>query len=195
MSKRKSKIHTALKGIKTVAAVLVAVLVLLELFIIGLSAFGGAEAVSSLPVYIMEVQSDSMAPKLLKGDSILCTTAPFEDVKVGDIITFYGNGDFITHEVVAVNSDQTITTKGLMNNYTDGKISKELYVGTMLFKLPLHSLFLRTTKTAVGKMVFVVAVLVLVFGYPFIKWCLFRIADKCEKKKMISKKEGGKQKP
>ncbi len=178
-----NKKRTVLKRIKTALVIFVAVLVLLELLVICLSAFGGPEAVSALPVYIMEVQSDSMAPKLLEGDSILSVNTPFEKITVGDIITFYNNGDFITHEVVEVNPDNTLITKGLMNSYTDGIITEELYVGKVLFKLPLHSMFLKITETTEGKLVFIATVLVLIFGYPAIKWCLLKLASRNDNKK------------
>ncbi len=156
----------SLKILKYAICFVLIFVVLFELTVLGVKIFGGESAVSKLPFYIWEIESDSMYPRLKRGDCILGADIPFEKLKTGDIITYAVSGEWVTHEVISVNSDATVTTKGLSNSYADGKISKNEYVGRMLIKLPILSSFMRLTETVWGKVIWILLVLLLCFGYP-----------------------------
>ncbi len=151
---------------RKVAGWLLAVLILFELLVLGLRLVGGEQAVAKLPVYIWKVTSDSMYPKIKSGTCILCVDVPFKWLDKGDVITYESNGDWITHEIVRVNEDGTVTTKGRANSYEDGKISEQEYVGKMVFRLPFFSTFLTLTESLAGKVIFIAIVLLACFGYP-----------------------------
>jgi len=107
---------------------------------IGLQAYFGAVN----PFYV--VSSGSMYPQLAMYDIIVITGhAPFEDVKVGDIIVFDRPKDHdkvIVHRVVAVVDDdpKTLRTKGDNNQAsipgTDFPITEQEYVGTVVHVIP-----------------------------------------------------------
>ena len=107
---------------------------------IGLQAYFGA----TNPFYV--VSSGSMYPQLAMYDIIVITGhAPFEGVKVGDIIVFDRPKDHdkvIVHRVVAVIDDdpKTLRTKGDNNQAsipgTDFPITEQEYVGTVVHVIP-----------------------------------------------------------
>ena len=107
---------------------------------IGLQAYFGAVN----PFYV--VSSGSMYPQLAMYDIIVITGhAPFENVKVGDIIVFDRPKDHdkvIVHRVVAVIDDdpKTLRTKGDNNQNsivgTDYPITEEEYKGTVIHVIP-----------------------------------------------------------
>ena len=107
---------------------------------IGLQAYFGA----ANPFYV--VSSGSMYPQLAMYDIIVITGhAPFEGVKVGDIIVFDRPKDHdkvIVHRVVAVIDDdpKTLRTKGDNNQAsipgTDFPITEKEYIGTVVHVVP-----------------------------------------------------------
>ncbi len=143
-----------------------AVILALELFVLGLRLFGGEKAVADLPVYILEITSDSMYPRLKTGDCVICADVPFEQLKVGDMISFSNTGELVTHEIIRVNDNGTVTTKGSRNTYDDGEISESYYVGKVVANPPFLSVFLGITSTWGGKIMMIALILVLCYGYP-----------------------------
>jgi len=107
---------------------------------IGLTAYFGAQN----PFYV--VSSGSMYPELAMHDIIVISGhAPFEDVRIGDIIVFDRPKDHdkvIVHRVVAVVDDDPLTlrTKGDNNQNsivgTDYPITEEEYKGTVIHVIP-----------------------------------------------------------
>ena len=107
---------------------------------IGLTAYFGAQN----PFYV--VSSGSMYPELAMHDIIVISGhAPFEDVRIGDIIVFDRPKDHdkvIVHRVVAYVDDDPLTlrTKGDNNQNsivgTDYHITEEEYKGTVVHVIP-----------------------------------------------------------
>jgi len=107
---------------------------------IGLTAYFGAQN----PFYV--VSSGSMYPELAMHDIIVISGhAPFEDVRIGDIIVFDRPKDHdkvIVHRVVADVDDDPLTlrTKGDNNQNsivgTDYPITEEEYKGTVIHVVP-----------------------------------------------------------
>ena len=107
---------------------------------IGLTAYFGAQN----PFYV--VSSGSMYPELAMHDIIVISGhAPFEDVRIGDIIVFDRPKDHdkvIVHRVVAYVDDDPLTlrTKGDNNQNsivgTDYPITAEEYKGTVIHVIP-----------------------------------------------------------
>ena len=67
----------------------------------------------------MVVVSGSMEPSYMKG-SLLYVKEGAGGIQTGDAITFYRNGELVTHRVVEINTDEkTYTTKGDANQVND----------------------------------------------------------------------------
>ena len=79
------------------------------------------------------VATGSMQPTLDINDIIIVKIT--EDVKVGDIITYREENDFITHRVISNNKD-TFVTKGDYNNTEDNPIDTSKIVGKLVCKVP-----------------------------------------------------------
>lgn len=106
----------------------------------------------------MIVLTDSMYPGIQSGDLIICHTEDPENVKVGDVISFFdpaGNGStVVTHRVTEITTDESgglaWVTKGDANNTEDSNIvPAENLAGVYSFRI--HNLgsvaiFMQTTK-------------------------------------------------
>ena len=104
----------------------------------------------------MVVVSGSMEPSYMKGSLLYVKEG------VGDVITFYRNGELVTHRVVEINTDEkTYTTKGDANQVNDVQpVAWSDVVGVPVFDIPVlgyPASFLGTTQ---GKFVFIVLLII-----------------------------------
>ena len=75
------------------------------------------------------VLSESMEPTLKKGSLIYYESIDKEKIKIGDIITFSANNEFISHRIVSI-ADDLYETKGDANDVSDAvKIKYENIYG------------------------------------------------------------------
>ena len=82
---------------------------------------------------LFSVATGSMQPTLNINDIIIVKIT--DDVKVGDIITYREENDFITHRVIS-NNKETFVTKGDYNNTEDNPIDTSKIVGKLVCKIP-----------------------------------------------------------
>ena len=77
---------------------------------------------------------------------------PYEQVQIGDIITFRTNEDIrITHRVTAI-SDGAYITKGDANNVEDPPVTSEEYIGKTVLVLPKTGIIIMYLHTRAGKL-------------------------------------------
>jgi len=126
----------------------------------------------------MIVLTDSMYPYIHSGDLIFCRSVEVEDVKVGDVISFFdpaGNGtSVVTHRVTEITATEdgklAWKTKGDANNIADAApVPAENLVGvyrSRLAGLGSVAMFMQTTA---GLIVCVVLPLILIVGYDLIR--------------------------
>lgn len=79
---------------------------------------------------LFEVISGSMSPTINVNDLIVVRIT--DNIKNNDIITYYSDGDFITHRVINIQDDYIIT-KGDANNSDDVMITHDMVVGKVIF--------------------------------------------------------------
>ncbi|MBQ9745784.1 MAG: signal peptidase I [Clostridia bacterium] len=132
--------------------------------------FGGI-----LPLIVL---TDSMYPDIKSGELIFCQKIDAEDVKEGDVISFFdpaGNGtSVVTHKVMSIEgegAERSFITKGINNNTEDKTpVPAENLVGKYVdFRIPGAgnvALFMQTTT---GLIVCVFLPLVLLVGYDIIR--------------------------
>lgn len=84
------------------------------------------------------VVSGSMAPIIPTGSLIYVKEVSIDDVKINDVITFYGKqGSIVTHRIQQIDKDG-IVTKGDANEDIDlMKVRKSQLIGKVLFSIPL----------------------------------------------------------
>ncbi len=76
-----------------------------------------------------EVISGSMSPTIEKWDLILIKQK--DNYEVGDVVSFYNDGAYITHRIVEKNNE-TYITKGDANNTVDSPITKDKIAGKVV---------------------------------------------------------------
>lgn len=128
------------------------------------------------------VLTDSMSGTIESGDLIICKNVKAENIKAGDIISFFDpvstSGAVVTHRVVEViqDGDGTLSfrTKGDANN-TEDKISvpAENLVGGYVFRLAGMGNVAMFMQTTPGLIVCVVVPLILLVGYDVLRRKLY----------------------
>ncbi len=108
------------------------------------------------------VSSDSMAPRLNKGDVVFVKPIPFDELKKGDIVTIefkIGDGTTYTHRIKSIDYDKKeIKTAGDKTGVEDMEGAEESQIrGKVWFSLPLlgYMSLILTNKTYVAVIVLV----------------------------------------
>lgn len=125
----------------------------------------------------MIVLTDSMYPEIASGDLILCVTVEPEDVKVGDVISFFdpmGSGTaVVTHRVLEImeqNGELSFRTKGDNNNAEDQvAVPEKNLVGLYQSRIPGAGNIAMFMQTTPGLIVCVVLPIVLLVGYDVLR--------------------------
>ena len=133
-------------------------------------------------VNVYEVVTSSMAPELPVGSVVYVQTCKADEVKVGDIISFYVGTDeenIISHRVVEINVDEQgtffFTTKGDANSDIDSvPIDIKHLVGKVIFKINNVSWLVRLFDTSTG--------IIILIGLILISLCLNIASDLINKK-------------
>ena len=125
----------------------------------------------------MIVLTDSMSPYIDSGDLIVDKSVKIDDVKVGDVISFFdpdGNGtSVVTHRVVEIlneNGKISFRTKGDFNNTEDKTpVPSSNLVGRYLFKIKGAGNVAMWLQTTPGLIVCVGVPVVLLVTYELIR--------------------------
>lgn len=144
-----------------------------------IKSYTNKDAVPSIGGYLpMIVLTDSMYPEIQSGDLVVCHTEDAENVKVGDIISFFdpaGNGtSVVTHRVAEITTDEkgglAWVTKGDANNANDDAIvPAEKLVGVYQHRfsgLGNVAMFMQTTQ---GLIICVICPIILLVAYDVIR--------------------------
>ena len=133
-------------------------------------------------VNVYEVVTSSMAPELPVGSVVYVQTCKADEVKVGDIISFYVGTDeenIISHRVVEINVDEQgdffFITKGDANSDIDSmQVDVKHFVGKVKFKINNISWLVRLFDTSTG--------IIILIGLIIISLCLNIASDLINKK-------------
>lgn len=106
------------------------------------------------------VLSGSMEDQIKTGAIAYADTrAKVEDVKVGDVIVFKVDKEYVTHRVVSINEDNTFTTKGDANETEDlAPVKFEDFGGQTIFSIPYLGYLLSKIQTRTG--IFIISLIV-----------------------------------
>ncbi len=114
------------------------------------------------------IVSGSMEPTIQKGDAIIVKEVPQEEIKEGDIISFWEENAIITHRVKKITQDQEIilyTTKGDNNNTEDKKkVTYQQIEGKYQFKLKHFGILTQMIKSKIT-LCFLIVLLILLYRY------------------------------
>lgn len=154
------------KVFKIISWVLSAILIVLAVFIL---VFGTISIKNNKPMKIFGysyavVATESMTGTINKGDIVVISDFPYEDIKKDDIICFYNpniNGMTVTHRVTEV-TEEGFKTKGDYNPSSDSwTITEDEFIG----KIVNYGPCLGIGKLIMNGRVFLFIVLIAIFGY------------------------------
>lgn len=83
-------------------------------------------------VRLLSVQSGSMSPAIEAGDAVLVRPIAEDELRIGDIVSFYSllePGIVVTHRVVSIDSTGQVTTRGDSNADEDPVLDPTMLVG------------------------------------------------------------------
>lgn len=90
--------------------------------------------------YAIAVASGSMEPNISKGD-VVVVDKEFNNLVIGDILAYKYNDKIVVHriyKIIEADEEYFIYTKGDANNsYDKYKITKDMFIGIVKFKIPL----------------------------------------------------------
>lgn len=119
-------------------------------------------------IYGMEMKAvltGSMEPELPVGSLLMITPVSYEDIEIGDDITFVRDEKLtlVTHRVIAKdNETRQLTTQGIANNVSDNPTKYENVVGKVVYHIPYLGYLVIMTSTLKGKIIAVIIIAALV---------------------------------
>ena len=169
--------HKILSVIGTILCVLLIPILAINVTLIAKS-YMNAEEVPSIGGWLpLIVLTDSMYPEIHSGDLIICHTEDAENIKVGDVISFFdpaGNGtSIVTHRVTEVTTEGgelAFRTKGDANNVEDSMpVPADKLVAVYRNRIPNMGNVAMFMQTTTGLIVCVVCPILLLVGYDMIR--------------------------
>lgn len=169
--------HKILNIVGTILCVILIPILAINVTLIAKSYINTEEVPSIGGILPLIVLTDSMYPEIHSGDLIICHTEDAEDIKVGDVISFFdpaGNGtSIVTHRVTEVTTEDgelAFRTKGDANNVEDAMlVPADKLVAVYQNRIPSMgnvAMFMQTTQ---GLIICVVCPILLLVGYDMIR--------------------------
>ncbi|MGN0536804.1 MAG: signal peptidase I [Acutalibacteraceae bacterium] len=116
-------------------------------------------------VEMKAVLTGSMEPELSVGSLLIITPTEYEDINIGNDITFVRdkNMTLVTHRVIAKDDEnKQITTQGIANNTPDAPTSYDNVVGKVSFSIPYLGYIIIWTSDLKGKIIVCIIIAALV---------------------------------
>ena len=140
------------KIFKVVSYVMFGMIICLSLFVLTLRFLGESPSIFGYSCYYVLTQS--MEPEIMAGEMILGKTTEYEDLKVGDVITYMGEsgaltGKIITHKIIEINGDR-ITTQGVANDIPDPTIGPDQILSKYVGTIPLAGKIFSVINSKLG---------------------------------------------
>ena len=169
--------HKILSVIGTTLCVILIPILAINVTLIAKSYMNTEEVPSIGGILPLIVLTDSMYPEIHSGDLIICHTEDAENVKEGDIISFFdpaGNGtSIVTHRVTEVTTEGgelAFRTKGDANNVEDSMpVPADKLVAVYRNRIPNMGNVAMFMQTTTGLIVCVVCPILLLVGYDMIR--------------------------
>lgn len=169
--------HKIMTVVGTVICIILLPVLLINITLI-IKSYINADEVPSVGGYLpLIVLTDSMYPEIESGDLIICHTIEGNEVKVGDVISYFdpaGNGtSIVTHRVTEISNENgglAFRTKGDANNVEDSLLVPEKsLVGIYKSRIAGAGNVAMFMQTSTGLIVCVVLPLILLVGYDVIR--------------------------
>lgn len=116
-------------------------------------------------IQINAVATGSMEPDLPVGSLIFVKAVNYDDIAIGDDITFAkGEGSILVTHRVIYKSEQTkaLITQGIANNVADSQINYNDVKGKVIFSIPFIGYIILFVNTLIGKIVCITIVIAII---------------------------------
>ncbi len=163
------------KILKWIGNIIIAIL-LIMVIISGYSMLTTRNNPSKVPSIIgfkpLAVLSGSMRPVLQPGDMVVVKNTNYEDIEIGDVITYRVNSNtLVTHRVIEIVEDNKkilFKTQGDANNVEDSKlVSTEQLIGVMAFNIPKGGYVANFIRSPKGFILLILVPLIFLVGGEF----------------------------
>lgn len=198
MEKEKSSLtHNIFTVIGTVLCVILIPILIINLTLIVKSFVNKDEVPSIGGIFPLIVLTDSMYPEIEAGDLIINKTLEPEEVRVGDVISFFdpaGNGStIVTHRVIEITTEDgaiAFRTKGDFNNTEDKlPVTADDLVGIYTNRIPGAGNVAMFMQTTTGLIVCVVLPIVLLVAYDVIRRRIYEKNKKADTDALLAELE------
>ncbi len=126
------------------------------------------------------IQTGSMGSAIPRGSLVFCKQVPFEEINLGDVVTFHSDdgSEFFTHRVVDVDTkNQMFTTKGDANEDIDPSPTSYYFAhGKVNFSIPLVGYAAEFVNSTLGK---------IIIGAVYLAWIAVEIEIFIMKRKRV----------
>lgn len=134
-------------------------------------------------VVVSESMEGTQDGRIDKGDLILVKDIDYDELKIGDVITFRANnGDLVTHRIIRVDDEGNFVTKGdnPLNDEDKPSLTEDRFIGIVTGRIPKIGDFALFLQTTWGMALFV--------GVPLIAFILYDVI----RRQLYAKKDGDK---
>lgn len=183
---QEKKINPVLKVFGLVLKIMFYVFIIAFVLVVILQRISG-NSFSIFGYRMFNVVSGSMEPKYNIGDVLISKDVEADQIKVGDVISYFGqSGSFadkvVTHEVVSIEMDangkRIYHTKGLVNVIEDPIVYEDQVFGVVKYKSILLSLIYKVVGKPWGMFVFVVLPMIYIIGSEILGFMLEKEEEK-----------------
>lgn len=153
--------------IRLAVSVILGVLLLINLLTVLFSELGMRRSLDWMPGAFITIESGSMEPELHKGDLAFVWRTSYQKLEIGDIVTIFSDGEYITHGIIRVDRENgRIVTKGLQNNVEGAPVGEQGYCAKMLFAIPGGAKYYEKLSEPAVTVLLLLLVAMAFFGVP-----------------------------
>lgn len=159
----KNKIFNIIQNVLFILSIMICIFVLSQKFILKENGFFGYRS--------FVIVTNSMSPYIDIGDVILVKKVDYNEIKMGDIITYNGlQGDFkgkiVTHLVKTIeegeDGERLFYTKGAVSNLIDPVVHEEQIIGKKIYKFVVISFLSKLIRSNIGFILLILIPLILI---------------------------------
>ena len=157
INRRKENVKIAKKVVEVIAIILV-----YNIILIAISSANQINVINIFGYKSYIIKTNSMEPTIKINDVVITKKVQKSEIKVGDVITFFQEGEVITHRITKIDENGEYTTKGDNNNIEDTfKITYENIEGKHILTIPYLGAIVKMLD---NKIVFlIITLIVLIF--------------------------------
>lgn len=112
------------------------------------------------------VSSESMEPKINKGDLVFYTKPNIDNLELGDTVIYKKQGAdgqiLVIHDIIKIN-ENTVITQGIANTVADEEFDKNMIVGKYQFRMPQMGRVISVLSAPIAPFLILAIIVVLVF--------------------------------